>query len=135
MLVGNRCVLDRDMTIECRGRLTIGDDTIFGHHCTIAVHELVTIGTDCLIAEMVSIRDHDHGFTRLDVPMRQQGARTRPVRIGDDVWIGAKATVVSGVTIGDHAIVAAGAVVTSDVPAGAIVGGVPARVIRQRDGQ
>lgn len=129
---GRRCVIDRYMTIECRGRLAVGDDVIFGHHVTLGVNDAVTIGNDCLIAELVSIRDHDHEFERTDVPMRRQGARSRPVVIGNDVWIGSKATILSGVTIGDHSIIAAGAVVTSDVEPGTIVGGVPAKVIGSR---
>jgi acetyltransferase-like isoleucine patch superfamily enzyme len=130
--IGDRCILDRDMTIECRGSLTVGDRTIFGHHCTLAASESIEIGEDCLIAEMVSIRDHDHRFDRLDVPVREQGSVSAPVRIGRNVWLGAKVTVVKGVTIGDNAIVGANAVVTRDIPANAIAVGVPARVIRMR---
>ena len=92
----------------------------------------VVIGEDCLIAELVSIRDHDHRFADLDVPIRAQGADVAEVNIGRNVWIGSKATVLKGVTIGDDAIVGAGAVVTRDVPANAIVIGVPARVVRFR---
>lgn len=129
---GPHCVLDRDMTVECLGKLTVGARTIFGHHCTLAAQENVQIGEDCLIAEMVSIRDHDHCFDRLDIPVREQGAAIAPVCIGRNVWLGAKVTVVKGVTIGDNAIVGANAVVTKDIPANAIAVGIPARVIRYR---
>jgi acetyltransferase-like isoleucine patch superfamily enzyme len=129
---GPRCVLDRSLTIECSGRLTVGARTIFGHHCTLAAAESIEIGEDCLIAEMVSIRDHDHRFDRLDVPTRTQGRVVSPVRIGNNVWLGAKVTVTRGVTIGDNAIVGANAVVTKDIPANAIAVGIPARVIRTR---
>jgi len=132
MRVGERCVLDRYMTIECHGKLDIGDHVIFGHHVTIGVERSVTIGNDCLIAEMVSIRDHDHEFENSTVVMRRQGARVAPVIIGDDVWLGSKATITSGVSIGSHSIVAAGAVVTTDVEPWTIVGGVPARKIGER---
>ena len=129
---GPQCVLDRDLTIECLGTLTVGARTIFGHHCTLAARELVQIGDDCLIAEMVSIRDHDHCFDRLDIPIREQGASIAPVQIGRNVWLGAKVTVLKGVTIGDNAIVGANAVVTKDIPENAIAVGIPARVIRYR---
>jgi acetyltransferase-like isoleucine patch superfamily enzyme len=134
LTLGSRCVVDRFMDIECDGRIVVGAHTIFGHHCTLAARELVEIGTDCLIAELVSIRDHNHNFDRLDVLTRVQGEVINPVRIGKNVWIGAKVTVMRGVTIGDNAVIGANAVVTKDIPANAIAVGVPARVIRLRDG-
>ena len=134
VLVGDNCVLDRDMTIECGGVLSIGARTIFGHHCTIAAYDHLSIGEDCLIAEMVSIRDHDHCFADLTTPIREQGMTRAPIRIGRDVWIGGKATITKGVTIGDGAIIGANAVVTRDVPAFAIAVGIPARVIKMRVG-
>jgi len=129
---GEGCVLDRDLTVECDGVLRVGARTIFGHHCTVAARSSVLIGEDCLIAEMVSIRDHDHRFDRLDLTTREQGEVVAPVRIGRNVWLGAKVTVAKGVTIGENAVVGANAVVTSDIPANAIAVGVPARVIRIR---
>ena len=132
--IGRKCILDRDLDVECMGVLSVGERTIFGHHCTIGVQESVTIGRDCLIAELVSIRDHDHCFDDLKVPIRDQGAVAAPVRIGDNVWLGSKVTVLKGVTIGDGAVVGANAVVTRDIPAGAVAVGIPARVIRMRYG-
>lgn len=130
--IGPRCVLDRSMTIECYGSLHIGREVIFGHHCTLASRQSLSIGDDSLLAEMVSIRDHDHRFDRLDVPIREQGSVSAPVVIGRNVWIGAKATIVKGVSIGDNAIIGANAVVTRDIPANAIAVGIPARVIKMR---
>jgi acetyltransferase-like isoleucine patch superfamily enzyme len=134
MRFGPRCILDRDLNVECFGTLTVGAATIFGHHCTIGVRERIEIGEDCLIAELVSIRDHDHAFETLDVPVREQGVVAAPVRIGNNVWIASKATITKGVRIGDNAIVGANAVVTRDVPPNAVVAGVPARILRYRDG-
>ena len=130
--IGEGCVLDNDLTIECRGTLEIGRGTIFGHHCTVAALDSVVIGEDCLIAEMVSIRDHNHRFERLDVPYRDQGMEIAPVRIGRNVWLAAKVTVAAGVPIGDNTVVGANAVVTKDLPANAVAAGVPARVLRLR---
>jgi len=126
------CVVDRRMTIECHGELVVGAHTIFGHSCTLGVREAVTIGADCLIAEMVSIRDHDHRSATLAVPIRLQGSDVAPVSIGNNVWIGSKATILKGVTIGNDVIIGAGAVVTRDIPAASVALGVPARVIRRR---
>ena len=132
--VGREVVFERDATLECGGELLIGDRSIFGHHCTVAAKERIEIGHDCLIAEMVSIRDHDHAFEDFHIPIRDQGAACAPVRIGNNVWLAARVVVVKGVTIGDGAIIGAGAVVTKDVPAGAIAVGVPARVVKMRPG-
>jgi acetyltransferase-like isoleucine patch superfamily enzyme len=132
VIFGDRCVLDNDLTIECQGRLEVGSGTIFGHHCTIGALEEVIIGNDCLIAEMVSIRDHNHRFEDADVCIREQGMSVVPVRIGNNVWLGCKVTVVAGVTIGDNTIVGSNAVVTHDLPPNTVAVGVPARVIRQR---
>ena len=133
LVIGRQCVLDRDMTIECRGSLEIGDRTIFGHHCTLGVMDSLVIGPDCLIAEMVAIRDHNHRFDGpMEVPIREQGMARAPVRIGRNVWLAGKVTVLKGVSIGDNVVVGASAVVTKDIPTGAVAVGVPARVIRYR---
>ncbi len=125
-------MLDHDLTVEIDGCLIVGDRVIFGHHCTVAAFDRIEIGDDTMLAEMVSIRDHDHAFGRTDVPYREQGHVAAPVRIGRNVWVGAKVTILKGVTIGDNAIVGANAVVTRDLPANSTAVGIPARVIRQR---
>jgi acetyltransferase-like isoleucine patch superfamily enzyme len=95
----------------------------------------VRIGDDTRIATGATIYAFDHGLAP-ERPVREQPVRSRGIAIGADVWIGANAGVTDGVTIADHAVVAMGAVVTADVPAWAIVGGVPARIIGdRRDGR
>jgi acetyltransferase-like isoleucine patch superfamily enzyme len=131
---GERCVLDYGFTLESSGRLAVGDRTVFGHHCTVAVDKSVVIGSNCLFGELVSIRDHDHAFQVMDVAILDQGRVTGPVQIGDDVWVGAKATITQGVTIGSGAVIGAHAVVTHDLPPRSVAVGVPARVVRMRDG-
>lgn len=92
------------------------------------------IGSDVMMAPDVTILSNSHNFDRTDIPMREQGAPPpRRVTIGDDVWIGTRVIILPGVTVGSHAIIGAGAVVTKDVPEWAIVGGNPARVIRYRN--
>lgn len=85
-----------------------------------------------MIADAVSIRDTDHNHNDLNVAMINQGITTSPVIVGDDVWIGYGATILKGVEIGNGAIIAAGAVVTSNVAPYTIVGGVPAKIIKTR---
>lgn len=130
---GSGCVLDHGFTLESRGRLVVGDRTVFGHHCTVAAARDVQIGRDCLFGELVSVRDHDHAFAQSGTAIIDQGRVISPVRIGDNVWIGAKATVTRGVTIGANTVVGAHAVVTRDLPANCVAVGVPARVVRHRD--
>ncbi len=112
------------------GTLTIGHATNVNGLTKILVATEVSIGAECTLSWDVQILDND--FHSLTV-----GGETRPmsapVRIGDRVWIGTRALVLKGVTIGDGAVVAAGAVVTEDVPANAIVGGIPARQIGVAD--
>lgn len=89
-----------------------------------------------MIADMVTIRDTNHRFDHISIPMVEQGISTASVIIKDNVWIGYGAAILAGVTVGEGAIVAAGAVVTRDVKDFSIVGGVPARPISHRsDGQ
>jgi acetyltransferase-like isoleucine patch superfamily enzyme len=118
--------------IQGKGTLRLGPRSYMNQFVVVGVHEEITIGADCLIASNVGMRDNDHNFDDPHRPINRQGATVAPIRIGDDVWIGHGATILKGVTIGDGAIVAAGAVVRDDVGPGQIVGGVPARVLRDR---
>lgn len=93
----------------------------------------IVIGEDCLLSYEVHLRTDMHRYELMDIPINAQGHYERDIVIGDDVWIGYGAQVMAGVTIGSHSIVGAGAVVTKDVPEGVVVGGVPARIIKQRE--
>jgi galactoside O-acetyltransferase len=92
----------------------------------------IVIGNDVMIGPNAVLRASNHGAERIDVPMWNQPHTGGTIEIGDDVWIGANVVVVPNVKIGSHAIVAAGAVVTRDVPDYALAAGVPARVIGDR---
>jgi acetyltransferase-like isoleucine patch superfamily enzyme len=120
--------------IRCHeGVVSIGAKTVLGQECTISAYQHVSIGRECVIADRVMLIDFDHGVVEVDRPIRLQGIYKRDVHVGHNVWLGYGACVLRGVTIGDNAIVGANAVVTRDVPANAVVGGVPARVIRMRE--
>lgn len=111
-----------------KASVSIGARTTIGFHTFIYASSSIEIGEDCMIAPFVYIVDSDHS-TRIGIPMNRQPNISRPICIGNDVWIGAQALVLSGVTIADGAIIAAGSVVREDVPPNTIVGGVPAKVI------
>src|SRR5262245_10541551 len=117
--------------------LRIGDHTFIGHGCSFDIAESVVIGDHCRVAAAVRIRDFD-GHP-LDAELRRAGKPTppqgiKPIRIGNDVWIGNNAMILKGVTIGDRAVVSALSLVADDVPADALVGGNPARVIKFLNG-
>jgi acetyltransferase-like isoleucine patch superfamily enzyme len=114
------------------GEVSIGSKTVMGQECTISAYQHVSIGRECIVADRVMLIDFDHGVVEVERPIRLQGIYKRDVRVGHNVWLGYGACVLRGVTIGDNAIVGTSAVVTKDVPANAVAGGVPARVIRTR---
>jgi acetyltransferase-like isoleucine patch superfamily enzyme len=119
--------------IRCHeGFVSIGAKTVMGQECTISAFQHVSIGRECVIADRVMLIDFDHGVVEVERPIREQGIYKRDTRVGNNVWIGYGACILRGVTVGDNAIIGTGAVVTSDVPANAVVGGVPARLIRMR---
>lgn len=111
------------------GDVVIGDDTRVGIHNTIIGP--VTIGSHVNLAQGITVTALNHNFDDSDKRIDEQGVSTSQVVIGDDVWIGANAVVLPGVTIGTHSIVAAGAVVTKDVPPHSLVAGVPAKIIKK----
>jgi acetyltransferase-like isoleucine patch superfamily enzyme len=114
------------------GLISIGAKTVIGQECTISAFQHVSIGRECVIADRAMFIDFDHGMVEVERPIRLQGIYKRDVRVGNNVWIGYGACILRGVTIGDNAVVGANAVVTKDVPDNAVVGGVPARLIRMR---
>jgi acetyltransferase-like isoleucine patch superfamily enzyme len=115
------------------GLISIGAKTVMGQECTISAYQHVSIGRECVIADRVMLIDFDHGMVEVDRPIRLQGIYMRDVNVGNNVWIGYGACILRGVTVGDNAVIGTNAVVTTDVPANAVVGGVPAKLIRMRE--
>ena len=111
------------------GDIMIGDHTRVGIHNTIIGP--VSIGNHVNLAQGITVTALNHNFSDPDKRIDEQGISTAAVHIGDDVWIGANAVVLPGVTIGNHSVVAAGAIVTKDVPQGSLVAGVPAKILKQ----
>jgi acetyltransferase-like isoleucine patch superfamily enzyme len=162
IVFGKRCKIDTGVILQaiCRSKLQFGDDVTicegtlirpsghwggnlgfgmtmgnrssFGAYSFIGCSGSLKIGDDVMIGQRITIVAENHNHSDCQRPMNQQGVNNRGVIVGNDVWIGSCVTILDGVTIGDHAIVAAGAVVTQDVAPYSIVGGVPARQIRSR---
>lgn len=113
----------------------IGDNVNFNTDIHIGCIDKIEIGNNCLFASRIYITDHDHGDTSLDSlllpPAKRRLVSKGPVIIKDNVWVGEGAAILSGVTIGENSIIATNTVVTKDVPANSVVGGIPAKIIKQ----
>ncbi len=135
--VGDGCVFRERAWIvalhdgAAAGEISIGDaahvarDVIIASAYSIRIGKGVTFGPYCMVY------DNNHRFDNPALSVMQQGLAGAPVVIGDYCWIGAHAIVLPGVSIGDHSVIAAGSVVTKDVPAGVVCAGVPARVVKE----
>lgn len=137
--LGARCILEPEIYFKFDGiwrpgpSITIGDDSFIGTGCEFNIRQGIVVGAHALIGSGCRFVDHDHGYATREVPMAQQATGgEQAITIDEDVWIGAEAVILKGVTIGRGAIVAAGSVVTKPVGAFEIWGGVPARKIGMR---
>jgi acetyltransferase-like isoleucine patch superfamily enzyme len=151
VMVGEGCFLDAH---SLTGRIVLGDDVwlsrgcyvvayrdaevwmgdraYVGHRCLLYGHGGIRVGRDVLMANDVQLICGNHTFARRDLPIRAQPTVERPIVIEDDVWLGASAIVLGGVTVGRGSVVGAGAVVTHDLPPYSIARGVPAQVVGMR---
>ena len=107
------------------GVINIGSNCYFNHNCSLTGAEKINIGNNCMFANNLVIIDHDHVF---DSNGAKEGIKSSPVNIGNNGWCGAGVTVLKGVSIGDGAVIAAGSVVTKDIPGHTLAAGVPAEV-------
>ncbi|MCR9253057.1 MAG: acyltransferase [bacterium] len=114
-----------------RATIQIGENTTVGFHTFMFASEGIEIGSDCLIAPFVYIVDSDHEIKK-DILINEQPNITAKIKIGNDVWLGTGCKILKGVTIHDGAVIAAGAIVNSDVGANEIFGGIPAKKIGER---
>ena len=124
--------VDRYFDIYSGGKIYVNDNAhlwlgggYINHNINISVFKKVTIGAECAIGENVVIRDSDNHIINGNEDI------SKPIVIGDHVWIGSNVTILKGVSIGDGSVVAAGSIVINDVPAGSLVGGVPARILKE----
>lgn len=128
LTMGDRTIVAARSII--RGYVKIGSDCSVNPHAHIA--GLVEIGSAVRIAPNVGIYGFSHGFEKIDIPIKDQPCTIKGIVIGDDVWIGANAVILDGAKIGAHSIVGAGAVVTGEFPPYQLIGGNPARILKDR---
>jgi len=137
--IGDNFTLGKYSIVECTGvlrnvggSLKIGNNVGINHYCFIGVRGDIEIGDNVIFGPRVNIFSENHNYDNPDIPIKNQGVTKGKTTIGNDIWIGANVSIMSGVTIGDGCVIAAGAVVTKDIPPYSIIGGVPAKIIKSR---
>jgi acetyltransferase-like isoleucine patch superfamily enzyme len=137
--IGSNFSLGRNGIIECTGvirelgeELVIGENVGIAANAFISVRGKVEIGNNTICGPNLSIHAENHNYKDVNIPIRLQGATRKGIKIGEDCWIGTNVTILDGVTIGDKSIIAAGAVITKDIPDLVIAGGIPAQIIKER---
>lgn len=133
--IGRNVDLLQGVRILCPANVVIGDNVSINVNSTLDGNGGLTIGSDVMIGSYCQILTANHVFASREKPMKEQGISTRPVNIGDDVWLGSAVIILPGVKVGKGAIIAAGAVLTKDVEPYHIVAGVPAKPIGVRPNQ
>ena len=132
--VAEGCELNQGVELNpWGGSIRIARRVWLGPYVVIYGHGGVEIGEQTLVSMHCAILSSNHAIPPIGKLIRNGADVLLPTKIGSDVWIGANAVILGGVTIGDGAVIAAGAVVTKDVESGAVVAGVPARFVRKRD--
>jgi len=128
---GKNVNVERGAYIGSGATISVGSNSGIGINAWVARGTI--IGSNVMMGPDVIIFSRNHRISRTDLPMAEQGYdEDKPVRIGDDVWIGARVIILPGITVGSASVIGAGAVVTKDVPGGVIVAGNPARIVRNR---
>lgn len=128
--IGKRLCTDGPIYIKAKNasKITIGNRCYFNHNCSITSLKSISIGNDCMFGNNVTIVDHNH---KIDNRAEKSEFSCEKVIIEDNVWVGANTTILKGTKIGKNSIIAAGAVVNSEIPSNEIWGGVPAKKIRE----
>jgi acetyltransferase-like isoleucine patch superfamily enzyme len=130
IIVGRRAIISNHCDFISLGRLKIGNNFCINKYSRIVAHEEILIGNNVTIAQFVSILDHDHAFICENEHLVLNGYSTVPIKIGDNVWIGDKVTILKGVNIGNNVIIGANSVVTKDIENNCVAVGNPCRKVR-----
>jgi acetyltransferase-like isoleucine patch superfamily enzyme len=133
MRIGSWVWIGRNNAMRCHeGEMYIGRNTIFGTDNTINCYGNIYIGRECLFADSIYMVDFDHNYWDPAMSIRSQGIYTKPIRLEKNIWVGTKATILRGVTVGEGSVIGAMSLVNRDVPPYSVVGGIPAKIIGGR---
>lgn len=137
LTLGNNVYIGQNTTIICTGHIShVGIGIKIGNKVSLGTHGYyggaggVEIGDSTIFGNYVSIHPANHNYSDLSKPISEQGSTYKGIKIGAGCWIGSKATILDGTVIGNHCVIAAGAVVTGDFPDNVVIGGVPAKIIK-----
>ena len=146
-MIGKRCGIHifKEGQIQCKGRIIINDDSMLyakGHldigkcfnmnsYSRIVAHDKIIIGNNVTIGQFVAILDHDHKYEVKGEDLQLTGFKTAPVKIGNNVWIADKCTILKGVTIGNNVVVGANTLIHKDIPNDVVVGGNPFKILKR----
>ena len=136
--IGCHCTLEDNLTFKYDSvwkkgpNILVGNHVFIGNNTEFNISERITIGHNSLIASNCRFVDHDHGMSNLKIPIRLQKAKTSPINIEENVWIGTNCTILKGVSIGKGSVIAAGSVLNKSVPPNEVWAGIPAKLIRKR---
>jgi len=141
LVIGDNVIIQYGAILHCggmewsdyKGKITIGSNSFIGPYSVLFGAGGIILGDNVLLSPSVCITSHQHSYRNLAIPIRKQPKRFNPVIIEDDVWIGMNAIVLPGAKIGKGAIIAAGSLVRGEVQPHTIVGGSPAKIIKERD--
>lgn len=139
VVFGNNVTIAKNTTIQCTGviqelgeGLEIGDNSAVGAYSFIGAQGGIKIGSNVIMGPRISIQSENHGYQELGIPIRLQPTTRQGIVIEDDCWIGTNSIILDGVHIHSGCVIAAGSVVTKDIPPNSVVAGVPAHVIKGR---
>jgi maltose O-acetyltransferase len=127
-----RIILNDQVMLQTQGKgvLSIGQQFYINRYSRIVAHQRIEIGNNVTIGQMVTILDHDHHYTFEGENLKLSGYDTAPVKIGSNVWIADKVTILKGVIIGNNVVIAANALINKDIPDNSVVGGVPGKILK-----
>lgn len=139
IIMGNNVSLGRLTHIECTGSMSyIGKGIKIGNNVGLGTHGFwggaggIEVGNDTIFGNFVSLHSENHNYADLNIPIRLQGVNRKGIKIGNNCWIGAKVTILDGTVLGNGCVVAAGAVVRGTFPDNAVIGGIPAKILKMR---